>query len=174
MCLGSLSCWNVLSPFGISNFSKLSTIPLFKISQYCSPLMISWTSVNTPTPFHPIQSYTIRLFPPPCSTVGVVVQSESGSPSSSKYRSFHLIQSCWFWSHMTTRSSSNPHCSVFIVSGKFEALQSVGFFEKRMFPLNNSMKVILFECIPDCLGCKPAPYIQHFPCMSDCLIVCSF
>ena len=40
-----------------------------------------------------------------------------------------------------------------MVSGKFETLQSVGLLEKRAFPLDNSAKVILFECIPDCLGC---------------------
>src|SRR6202011_5681701 len=42
--------------------------------------MTPQTSVSTPTPFHPIQPHTIRLFPPPCLTVGVVVLSESGSP----------------------------------------------------------------------------------------------
>ena len=40
-----------------------------------------------------------------------------------------------------------------MASGKFETLQSVGFLEKRTFPLFNSTKVILFEDIPDCLGC---------------------
>ena len=29
----------------------------------------------------------------------------------------------------------------------------MGLFEKRTFPLDNRAKVILFECIPDCLGC---------------------
>ena len=29
----------------------------------------------------------------------------------------------------------------------------MGLFEKRTFPLDNRVKVILFECIPDCLGC---------------------
>jgi hypothetical protein len=40
-----------------------------------------------------------------------------------------------------------------MVSGKFEVLQSVGLLEKRAFFLDNRAKVILFECIPDCLGC---------------------
>ena len=100
-------------PSGISNFSKLSTIPPSKISQCCSASMVPWTSVSTPTLFYPIQPYTIRWFPPPCLTVGVVVLSESGSPSSSKYRSFHLIQFYWFWSHLTIRFSSNPPLSSF-------------------------------------------------------------
>ena len=75
-----LWCWNVLSPSTISNFSKLSTTPPSKISHYCSASMIPWTSVSTPTPFHPIHPHTIGLFPPPCLTVGVVVLSDSCSP----------------------------------------------------------------------------------------------
>ena len=30
-----------------------------------------------------------------------------------KYRSFHLIQSCWFWSYLTIRSSFNPPLTSF-------------------------------------------------------------
>ena len=63
-----------------SNFSKLSSIPSSKISQYCSAFIFPWTSTSFPTPFHPIQPHTIRLFPPPCLTIGVVVQSDNGSP----------------------------------------------------------------------------------------------
>jgi len=40
-----------------------------------------------------------------------------------------------------------------MVSGKFEMVYSMSLFEKRAFPLNNRVKVILLECIPDCLGC---------------------
>ena len=29
----------------------------------------------------------------------------------------------------------------------------MGLLEKGTFPLDNSTKVIFFECIPDCLGC---------------------
>src|SRR5882724_755807 len=79
VCLGSLSCWNILSSSGTSNFSKLSITPSSQISQYCCA-MTPCTSVSFPTPFHPIHPHTIRLFPPPCLTVGVVVLSESGSP----------------------------------------------------------------------------------------------
>src|SRR5882724_767661 len=80
VCLGSLSCWIILSSSGTSNLSKLSTTPSSKISQYCCASMIPCTSVSFPTPFHSIHPHTIRLFPPPCLTVGVVVLSESGSP----------------------------------------------------------------------------------------------
>src|SRR6267154_588040 len=38
------------------------------------------TSISIPTPFQPIHPHTIRLFPPPCLTVGVVVRSEMDSP----------------------------------------------------------------------------------------------
>ena len=40
-----------------------------------------------------------------------------------------------------------------MISGKFEVLQSVGLLEKRSFLLDDSQKVILFECTSDCLGC---------------------
>ena len=40
-----------------------------------------------------------------------------------------------------------------MVSGKFGALQSVGLLEERTFPLDNRVKVILFQCISDCLRC---------------------
>ena len=80
VCLGSLSYWKILSSSSISNSSKLSTSPSSKISQYCFASMIPWTSVSFPTPFHPIHPHTMRLFLPPCLTVGVVVLSESGSP----------------------------------------------------------------------------------------------
>ena len=29
----------------------------------------------------------------------------------------------------------------------------MSLLEKRTFPLDNSMKIILFECVSDCLGC---------------------
>src|SRR5882724_11721794 len=74
VCLGSLSCWNILSSSGTSNFSKLSTTPSSKISQYCCASMIPCTC-ELPYPFHPIHPHTITLFPPPCLTVGVVVLS---------------------------------------------------------------------------------------------------
>src|SRR5260221_368694 len=40
-----------------------------------------------------------------------------------------------------------------MVPGKFEVVQSMSLLEKRTFPLDNSMKIILFECVSDCLGC---------------------
>src|SRR5882724_1119827 len=80
VCLGSLSCCNILSSSGTSSFSKISTTQSSKISQYCCTSMIPCTSVSFPMPFHPIHPHTKRLFPPPCLTVGVVVLSESGSP----------------------------------------------------------------------------------------------
>jgi hypothetical protein len=61
---------SILSPSVISSFSKLSTIPSSKISQYCSASIFPTTSVSVPTPFQPIHPHTIRLFPPPCLTVG--------------------------------------------------------------------------------------------------------
>src|SRR6266850_1889661 len=80
VCFGSLSCWKYLSSSAISNFSKLSSTPSSKISQYCSASMFPCTSISFPTTFQPIQPQTIRLFPPPCLTVGMVVQSDTGSP----------------------------------------------------------------------------------------------
>jgi len=80
VCLGSLFCWNILLSSGISNFSKLFTTPSSKMSQYYCASMVPWTSVSFPTPFHPIHPHTIRLFPPSCLTVEVVVLSESDSP----------------------------------------------------------------------------------------------
>ena len=80
VCLGSLSYWKILSSSSISNFSKFSTIPSSKIAQYCSAFIFSSTSTSFPTPLQPIQLHTMRLFPPPCLTVGVVVQSDTGSP----------------------------------------------------------------------------------------------
>ena len=40
-----------------------------------SAFMIPWPSVSIPTPFHPMHSHTIRLFPPLCLTV-VLVSSD--------------------------------------------------------------------------------------------------
>src|SRR5882724_6067683 len=76
---GVMSCWNIHSSSATSNFSKLSTTPSSKVSQYCCESMIPCISVSFPTPFHPIHPHAIRLFPPPCLTVGVVVLSENGS-----------------------------------------------------------------------------------------------
>jgi hypothetical protein len=40
-----------------------------------------------------------------------------------------------------------------MVSGKFEVLQLMGLLERGTLSLDDSMKVILFECISDCSGC---------------------
>ena len=80
VCLGSLSCWKTLFSSGTSSFSKLSTTLSSKILQYCCASIAPWTSISFPTPFHPMHLHTIRLFPPPCLTVGVVVQSQRGAP----------------------------------------------------------------------------------------------
>src|SRR5271156_912044 len=82
VCLGSLSCWKIHSSSSTSNFSKLSTTPSSKISQYCTTSIFHTTSVSFPTPFQPMHPHTMRLFPPSCLTVGVVVLSESGVPFS--------------------------------------------------------------------------------------------
>src|SRR5882762_480171 len=79
-CLGSLSCWKYHSSSSRSNFSKLSTTPPSKISQYCFASIFPSTSMSFPTPFQPIQPHTMRLLSPPCLTVRVVVRSDTGSP----------------------------------------------------------------------------------------------
>src|SRR5882724_8915371 len=94
VCSGSLSCWNILSSSGTSNFSKLSTTPSSKISQYCCASIIPCTSVSFLTPFHPIHPHTIKLFPPPCLTVGWWSCLKVVPPSASKYKPSHLTQSC--------------------------------------------------------------------------------
>jgi len=78
----------------ISNVSKLSITPSSNISQYWSAFIFPSTSTSFPTPFHPIQPHTIRLFPPSCLTVGVVVWSDIAPPFFSRYTPFHLTQSC--------------------------------------------------------------------------------
>ena len=70
VCLGSLSCWKILSPSVISISSKLSSSACSKISQYSSSPQLPQVSP------HP---HTIRLLPPPCLTVGEVVLSEIDS-----------------------------------------------------------------------------------------------
>ena len=100
-------------------------------------------------------THTMRLFPPPCLTVGVMVLSESGSPFF-----FHVHIGPSIWSNPVYFGLIWPqdplpilHCPVFMVPGKFEVVQSMSLLEKRTFPLDNSMKIILFECVSDCLGC---------------------
>jgi len=80
VCFGSLSYWKYCAPSSISNFSKLSITSCSKISQYCSTSILPCTSINISTPFQPIHPHIIRLLPPPCFTVGVVVQSDTASP----------------------------------------------------------------------------------------------
>src|SRR5258705_7460459 len=80
VCFGSLSCWKYHSSSAISKLSKLSSTPSSTISQYCSASILPCTSTSFPTLFQPIHPQTIRLFPPPCLTVGVVVWPDSGSP----------------------------------------------------------------------------------------------
>ena len=82
VCFGSLSCWKILSSSSTSNFSKLSTTPSSKILQYYTAFIVPSTSVSFPTPFQLMHPHTMRLFPPPCLTVDVVVLSESGVPFS--------------------------------------------------------------------------------------------
>src|SRR3979490_623497 len=60
--------------------SMLSSSPSSKISQYCTASMFPCTSISAPPPFQPIPPQTIKLFTPPCFTVGVVVLSDTGSP----------------------------------------------------------------------------------------------
>ena len=59
--------------------SKLSTKLFSKISQHFAASVFPLTSMNFPTPFDPIQPHIIRLSPPSCFTVGVVVLSDIGS-----------------------------------------------------------------------------------------------
>ena len=60
--------------------SKILTTPSSKISQYYFASNFPSTSMRFPIPFQPIQPHTMRLLPPPCLTVWVVVQSDTGSP----------------------------------------------------------------------------------------------
>src|SRR3979490_137656 len=80
VCFGSLPCWKYHLSLAISKLSMLSSTPSSKISQYCTASMFSCTSISFPTPFQPIHPQTIKLFPPPCLTVGVVVLPDTGSP----------------------------------------------------------------------------------------------
>ena len=82
VCLGLLSCWNTLFSSSTSSFSKLPTTLSSKMSQYYCASVALWTSISFLTQFQPIQPHTMRLFPPLCLTVGVVVQSERGLPLS--------------------------------------------------------------------------------------------
>src|SRR3979490_938666 len=77
---GSLSCWKYHLSLAISKLSMLSSTPSSKISQYCTASIFSCTSISFPTLFQPIHPQTIKLFPPPCLTVGVMVLSDTGSP----------------------------------------------------------------------------------------------
>ena len=79
VCFGSLSCWNMTFFFSTFYFFLLLSKFSSKMSTYCFASILPSTSANTPTPFHPIHSHTIR-FPAPNLTAGVVVLSESGSP----------------------------------------------------------------------------------------------
>ncbi len=158
VCFGSLSCWKILSSSFISNFSKLSTNPSSKISQYCTASMIPWTSTSFPTPFHPIQPHTMRLFPPPCLTVGVVVLSESGSPFlfqvytfpsdpilfifvSSDHKTLFqssTVQFWWYWANL-------KRCTMHL-------------FKKWAFLLGYRPKIVFFEYISHCLRCDRRRY----------------
>jgi len=79
VCFGSLSCWKYHSSSAISRLSKLSPLPPPNLTIMLS-IHHSCTSTSFPTPFQPIDPQTIRWFPPPCLTVGAVVQSDCGSP----------------------------------------------------------------------------------------------
>src|SRR5882762_451557 len=108
VCFGSLSCWKYRSSSAISRLSKLSSTPSSRISQYCSASITPCTYTSFPTPFQPIDPQTIRLFPPPCLTVGVVVWSDSGSPHFFQTYTFPSDQSYLSLSHQSTTPSSSP------------------------------------------------------------------
>src|SRR3979490_3318546 len=80
VCFGSLSCWKYPLSLALSKLSMLSSTPSSKISQYCTASMFPCTFISFPTPFQPIHPQTIKLFSPPCLTVGVVGLSDTGSP----------------------------------------------------------------------------------------------
>ena len=80
VCFGSLSCWKYYLSSAISKLSMLSSTPSFKISQCCTASIFPCTSISIPTPFQLIYPQIIKLFPPPCLIVGVVVLSDTGSP----------------------------------------------------------------------------------------------
>src|SRR5271154_3578312 len=105
--------------------------------------------MSFPTPFHPIHPHTMRLFPPPCLTVGVVVLSESGSP--------FCFQVYTLPSDPILLIFVYPfpvlHCPVFMILGKSKPVISIGLFEKMTFLLDNRAKIVFFECISDCWGC---------------------
>src|SRR6266550_6640292 len=113
VCLGSLSCWKYRSSSAISKLSKLSSTPSSKMSQYCSAFMFPCTSISFPTPFQPIHPQTIRLFPPPCLTVGVVVQSDTGSPHCFHTYIFPSDPILLILSHQSITPSSSPPQSSF-------------------------------------------------------------
>ena len=75
--LGHCPIGNTTYPQPSSNFQ---CSPSSKISQYCTASIFPYTSISVPTPFQLIYPQIIKLFPPPCLTVGVVVLSDTDSP----------------------------------------------------------------------------------------------
>ncbi|KAG2353107.1 hypothetical protein BDR07DRAFT_1434463 [Suillus spraguei] len=79
VCLGSLSCWKMISSSSIPDSAKLGSKWSFKMSTYCSAFIFPSTSASIPTPFHPIQPHTIKE-PPPNLTVPLTSLSVRPSP----------------------------------------------------------------------------------------------
>src|SRR5882724_13340405 len=92
VCLGSLSCWNILFSSGTSNFSKLSITPSSKIL-LCIHDPLYLCELPYPIPPHT----------PPDHKIIPSSMLDSGGwwsclkvvpPSASKYKPSHLTQSC--------------------------------------------------------------------------------
>ena len=154
ICLGSLSYWKIFSSSATSNFSKLSTTRSSKISQYCTASIFPSTSVSFPAPFQPMHPHTMRLFPPPCLTVGVVVLSESDVPFS--FQVYTLPSDPILLIFVSSDYICNPfpvlHCPVFMLLSKHKMVLSTSVFEQWSFLLDNREKVPFLGCISHCLG----------------------
>ena len=115
----------------------------------CSAFILPWTSTSVPTPFQPMHSHTMRLFPPLCLTVGWY-SGPIKNAFTSWFPSIHLpiwanpINLCFIWPQYPFPVL---YCPVCMILSNFEMFLPMNLFKKWMLGLDNRSKLFSLRAL---------------------------